>query len=92
MLQLLTLMTCDYNPEDCDLNLIVLLAYDDKRTNPATLLAHSHFGRTWLALEDIVEKLPLPNLHNKKTCFTKILPHFFTESLNSLAETFKEVP
>ena len=42
---------CPDHAGNCDCDLTVLLVYGSE-PNPATLLAHSHNGRTWLSLVD----------------------------------------
>ena len=42
---------CPDHADNCDCDLTVLLVFGSE-PNPATLLAHSHNGRTWLSLVD----------------------------------------
>ncbi|GJM40257.1 MAG: hypothetical protein DHS20C20_05390 [Ardenticatenaceae bacterium] len=42
---------CPHHADNCDCDLTVLLVYGAE-PQPATLLAHSHNGRTWLSLVD----------------------------------------
>jgi hypothetical protein len=45
--------TCPHHENDCDCDLAVLLVYG-ATPQPATLLVHSHNGRSWLSLEEQV--------------------------------------
>lgn len=42
---------CPHHANNCDCDLTVLLVYGSE-PEPATLVAHSHNGRTWLSLVD----------------------------------------
>ena len=43
--------SCDRHIDHCDCNMAVLLVYGPE-AQPATIVAHSHDGRTWLSLPD----------------------------------------
>jgi hypothetical protein len=43
--------TCQHHANNCDCDLVVLLVYGTER-HPATIVAHSHNGRTWFSLSD----------------------------------------
>jgi hypothetical protein len=54
--------TCPHHgTEPCDCQMVVMLIYD-MRGSPATLVAHSHDGQTWIELVDTPEQRPAPNL------------------------------
>ena len=46
---------CPDHADNCDCDLTVLLVFGSE-PEPATLLAHSHYGRTWLSLVDDAEE------------------------------------
>lgn len=46
---------CPLHRDNCDCDLTVILVYGSE-PQPATLLAHSHNGRTWLSLVDGYEE------------------------------------
>lgn len=48
---------CPHQADSCDCDLTVLLVYGSD-PEPATLLAHSHNGRTWLSLVDNESERP----------------------------------
>ena len=48
---------CPHHADNCDCDLTVLLVYGSE-PQPATLLAHSHNGRTWLSLVDSENEQP----------------------------------
>ncbi|HRQ41593.1 MAG TPA: hypothetical protein PLD25_27045 [Chloroflexota bacterium] len=56
--------TCPHHAGNCDCDMVVLLVYGEER-RPATVVAHSHNGRTWLSLADGPEERPSPNLSHR---------------------------
>ncbi len=52
---------CSHHFDNCDCDLTVLLVYGSE-SQPVTLLAHSHNGRTWLSLVDDGEERPSSDL------------------------------
>ena len=53
--------TCPHHAGNCDCDMVVLLVYGTEQ-RPATIVAHSHNGRTWLSLADSPEERPSPEL------------------------------
>lgn len=53
--------TCPHHAGNCDCDMVVLLVYGTEQ-RPATVVAHSHNGRTWLSLPDSPEERPSPEL------------------------------
>ncbi len=49
--------TCPHHAGNCDCDMVVLLVYGTEQ-RPATVVAHSHNGRTWLSLVDDGEDRP----------------------------------
>lgn len=60
--------TCPHHAGDCDCDMIVLLVYGEEQ-RPATVVAHSHDGRTWFSLADGPEERPSPEL-SRRIAFT----------------------
>ncbi len=48
---------CPHHTDNCDCDLTVMLVYGSE-PEPATLVAHSHNGRTWLSLVENEEERP----------------------------------
>ena len=53
--------TCPHHDGNCDCDMVVLLVYGTEK-RPATVVAHSHNGRTWLSLADGPDERPSPEL------------------------------
>lgn len=53
--------TCPHHTDNCDCDMVVLLVYGTEK-RPATVVAHSHHGRTWLSLADGPDERPSPEL------------------------------
>lgn len=53
--------TCPHHAGNCDCDLVVLLVYGTEQP-PATIVAHSHNGKTWFSLADGPSERPLPEL------------------------------
>lgn len=56
--------TCPHHAGNCDCDMVVLLVYGTEQ-HPATIVAHSHNGRTWLTLADGPEDRPSPVLSSQ---------------------------
>ncbi len=56
--------TCPHHADNCDCDLVMLLVYGDER-QPATVVAHSHHGCTWLSLADGPGERPSPDLSRR---------------------------
>ena len=56
--------TCARHGGNCDCDLMVLLVYG-KEQRPATIVAHSHNGRTWFSLADSPADRPSPEIYLK---------------------------
>jgi len=56
--------TCPHHAGNCDCDMVVLLVYGTEQ-RPATIVAHSHNGRTWLSLADGPGERPSPELSMK---------------------------
>lgn len=55
---------CPHHAGNCDCDMAVLLVYGTEK-RPATVVAHSHHGRTWFSLADGPDERPSPELSHR---------------------------